>query len=126
MTKPKKVFLGILSLLPLALLVVYLILSVRLFFSMVSNPLEIEDGIFPTNFFFTEMLPSVILAIVMTITNFGLLIFFIIQVVNNRKIDSNERLIWILVLIFAGMVGFPIYWYMRIWKDVAPQPSTQQ
>jgi Phospholipase_D-nuclease N-terminal len=126
MTKPRKVFLGILSLLPLALLVVYLILSVRLFFSMVSNLLEIEDGIFPTNFFFTEMLPSVILAIVMTITNFGLLIFFIIHVVNNRKIDSNERLIWILVLIFAGMVGFPVYWYMRIWKDVAPQPSTQQ
>lgn len=50
--------------------------------------------------------------------SFGLLIYYIIHVVNNKMIDSNERLIGILVFIFANMIGFPIYWYMRIWRKV--------
>jgi hypothetical protein len=50
----------------------------------------------------------------------GLLIYFIIHVINNKTIDSTERIIRILVFIFAGMVGFPVYWYMRIWKAPVP------
>jgi hypothetical protein len=34
--------------------------------------------------------------------------------------DGTERVIWILVFLFAGLVGYPIYWYMRVWKEGTP------
>jgi Phospholipase_D-nuclease N-terminal len=126
MTKSKKMFLGALSLLPLLLMVVYLVLAMNMFFSMIRHPLEIENGQFPPALFLEGMLPALLVGIVMGIASIGLLIYFIIHVVNNKNIDGNERLIWILVLIFAGMIGFPVYWYMRIWKDPLPQPSLQK
>jgi len=48
------------------------------------------------------------------------LIFYIIHAINNKAIDSNERIIWILIFIFAGMIGFPVYWFMRIWQTKEP------
>ena len=51
-------------------------------------------------------------------------IYYIIQVVNNQALDSTERIIWILVFIFAGMIGYPVYWYMRIWKVYPPSGTT--
>ena len=51
----------------------------------------------------------------------GLLIYFIINAINNKAVDSTERIVWILVFVFAGTIGFPLYWYMRIWK--APLPA---
>jgi hypothetical protein len=123
MTKSKKIFLGALSLLPLVLMVVYIVLAMSMFFSMIRHPLEMEEGNFPPDLFFRGMLPAIIVGLVMAVASFGLLIYFIIHVVNNKNIDGNERLIWILVLIFAGMIGFPVYWYMRIWNDPLPQPS---
>ena len=47
----------------------------------------------------------------------GLLIFFIMHLLRHKALDSTERIIWILVFLFAGIIGYPIYWYMRIWKD---------
>lgn len=66
---------------------------------------------------FEAFMPIFIMAIVMSMLSLGLLIFFIMHLVRNKKIDSTERIIWILVLLFAGIIGYPIYWYMRIWKE---------
>ena len=64
-----------------------------------------------------ENIGSIIaVALLMVITNLGALIYFIIHAVNNPATDSTERIVWILVFIFAGVIGFPVYWYMRIWK----------
>jgi len=45
------------------------------------------------------------------------LVFFIIHMINNKKLDSTERLVWILVFLFAGVIGYPVYWYLRIWTE---------
>jgi hypothetical protein len=66
---------------------------------------------------FSTIGPLVILGFGMGILSLGLLIFFIMHLLRNKVMDSTERIIWILVFLFAGIVGYPIYWYMRVWKS---------
>ena len=69
-----------------------------------------------------ERIAGMVAAIILlAMCSLGLLVYFIIHSINNKAIDSTERIIWVLIFIFAGMIGFPVYWYMRIWK--APLPS---
>ncbi|CAN5578674.1 hypothetical protein BH10ACI2_BH10ACI2_21780 [soil metagenome] len=46
----------------------------------------------------------------------GLTVFYIIHAVKNLKLDSNMRIVWILLFFFGGMIAHPIYWYLEIWK----------
>ena len=63
------------------------------------------------------LLQSLFLVFGMGILSIGLLIFFIMHLLRHKALDSTERIIWILVFLFAGIIGYPIYWYMRVWKD---------
>lgn len=67
--------------------------------------------------FFKNMIGTIILLMIAGLSTLGLLIYYIIHVVNNIVIDSNEKIIWILIFIFISMVGFPVYWYLRIWNQ---------
>ena len=113
MSRSSKLFIGILSFLPIILLLVFLFM---LF------------GMFPTFFqwdkydpapqeVFSAFAPLFFLGFAMGILSIGLLIFFIMHLLRHKALDSTERIIWILVFLFAGIVGYPIYWYMRVWKD---------
>ena len=62
-------------------------------------------------------------AIIMGLVSLGLLVYFLIHSINNPAVHKDERLMWILMFIFIGMISMPIYWYMRIWK-VSGQPLT--
>ena len=66
---------------------------------------------------FATMTPLIITGILTGVLSLGLLVFFIIHMINNKKLDSTERLVWILVFLFAGVIGYPVYWYMRIWTE---------
>jgi hypothetical protein len=74
-------------------------------------------------YMFANFYPVVASGILMAFASLGLLIYYLIHAINNKQIDSTERLIWVLVFIFAGTIGFPIYWYLRIWKEPDLVPS---
>ncbi len=66
---------------------------------------------------------SAILALVFSLVtpimllSFGclaLLIFYIVHAVSNKKLETAERLLWILLFIFFGIIAFPVYWLIRI------------
>ncbi len=71
----------------------------------------------------------VIFFLVHMITIFGslaLTVFYIVHAVKNQRLDSNMRIVWIILFFFGGMVAEPIYWYLEIWKpkgenNTAPQ-----
>ena len=116
MSRSGKIILGVLSFLPFVFLLGYFVWFIGLFVAMLgvagnANPAEMP------HYFLGNMVWMIILVVLMAIFSFGLLIYYIVHVVNNKAIDSNERLVWILVFIFANMIGFPIYWYMRIWRN---------
>jgi uncharacterized membrane protein len=113
MSRSSKLFLGLLSFLPI-------ILGATIAFRVISMiPSFIEwDHYEPDPYeVFGVLQPIFIIGIIAALLSIFLLIFFIMHLVRNKKVDSTERIIWILVFLLAGGIGYPIYWYMRIWKD---------
>ena len=124
MSKSGKIVLGALSFLPFVFVLGYFVWFIGLFINMMGTAGgDYEHPGETPAYFFGNMIWMVIWVALMAIFSFGLLIYYIIHVVNNKVIDSNERLVWILVFIFANMMGYPIYWYMRIWRE-APGSNT--
>ena len=114
MSRNNKMILGIFSLFPIILLIIYFIL----FYSFFSYLIDQGYGYEPDpREFFRAFMPLLILVLVKVLIVITLLIIFIIDLVNNKKLDSTERIIWILAFIFVGFIAFPLYWYMRIWRD---------
>lgn len=112
MSRSRKIFLGILSVLPFILFALYIAFFLKYFLPMFRHQQNLDpEGMF------AQLFPIIAVGVLMALTSFALLIYYIIHAVNNKRLDSSERIIWILVFLFAGMVGFPIYWYMRIWKE---------
>ena len=113
MSRSSKAFIGVLSFLPIILLIVLLVMFLRMF------PAFFEwDHNEPTpQEVFITFGPLFILGVIMGLLSLGLLVFFIMHLVRNKNMDGTERVIWVLVFLFAGLVGYPIYWYMRVWKD---------
>jgi uncharacterized membrane protein len=117
MTKQSKILSGILSFLPILLFVVYIVMFISSMIGVVAHADTFEND--PLSLFsnFAGMLISIILLAVFALIG---LIYFLIHVINNKQLADNERIIWVLVFVFAGMIGYPIYWYMRIWKAENP------
>jgi hypothetical protein len=54
--------------------------------------------------------------ILVSLLSLALLIFYIVHAATNKKLESIEQLMWILLFVFFGIIAFPIYWMMRIWN----------
>ncbi len=116
MSKNKKILIGILSCLPLLLTGFYIYQVIVFFWNFIKEANQVgrtEELIFGD---ILQMAGIGLSALLLGILSLGVLIYFIIQVINNTQINSDERIIWILVFIFLGMFTFPLYWYLRIWK----------
>lgn len=57
-----------------------------------------------------------IISMLFALISFGLMIFYIIHVVQDSSATSNDRILWIILLIFFSNFVLPFYWYFRIWK----------
>jgi hypothetical protein len=121
MTKSKKIWLGFLSVVPLLsgfALIIYM------FTTFTTLPFwELDNGEAPPPWFIDRMISFFIVAMVLLLIHLGLLIYFIVHVMNNPQVKSEERIIWILVFIFVNSVGFPIYWAIRIWPSPKPESN---
>ena len=92
--------LGLLAFLPLA---VYLILLTTFF-----SPAFFHNGAILNS----QYLPFLVFAVPLV---WGTLIYYIIHAHKNEKIsERSKKFIWILALIFAGIITLPIYWYKYI------------
>lgn len=46
----------------------------------------------------------------------ALMPFYIVLAVKNEQMDSNMRLVWIILLCMIGLFANPAYWYLHVWK----------
>jgi hypothetical protein len=117
MSKNKKIIIGIFSILPFLLFVFYLVSMISFFIyffrDVAVNGERPEDMIFSG---MADMVGMIVTMVLLGLLSLGVMVYFIIHTINNQLITGEERLVWILVFIFVGMVSFPIYWYMRIWR----------
>lgn len=109
MARASRIWLGIFTFLPLALIIAYLVT-----FGVLVKDVLISDRLsVPV---FNSMFWLFLVMLAMGILSFGLLIYYIMHVMNS-KTDSNEKLIWILLFFVGNIMAFPVYWYFRIWKE---------
>jgi Phospholipase_D-nuclease N-terminal len=113
MSRGSKLFVGLVSFLPLVFLIVFCFM----FFNLIPEIIRWEDHDPDPYSVFETIRPVFMIGMIIALVSLGLLVFFIIHMINNKNIETGERVIWILVFLFAGVVGYPIYWYMRVWKD---------
>jgi uncharacterized membrane protein len=111
MSKNTKIAVGILTVLPLIGIFFYIGFIFR-FIMTIQNSDSAPD---------TEVLKNIFivatLLIVSILLNIGLLVFYIVHAVNNKKLESNERVMWVLLFVFISTIAFMIYWVLRIWQD---------
>lgn len=69
---------------------------------------------------FAAVFVFMMIAVVLSL---GLLIYYIMHVLNNPKLQGNDQLMWLIIIIFANMIGYAIYWYVKIWKDEDQEPK---
>ncbi len=123
MNKSKKIWIGILSFLPLLFSAILLIYMFTAFLPAI---FELDrhgnDDIAPA-LFFSRFMPFILLCIFLGILHLCLMIYFIINAINNTRVKSEERIIWVLVFIFTSSIGFPIYWGIRIWPEEKPESN---
>lgn len=122
MSKTGKILLGIVTFIPTALFITYILFCFTLFTSIFHQATEHpgQPPEFMMNYFGGLML-IIGLAIISSI---GLLIFYLIHIINNPRLDNTERLIWVLIVIFANAIGYIVYFFMRIAS--VPQKTAYQ
>lgn len=113
MSNNSKIITGIFSFLPLILFLVMIPTLIGLIPQFIEWDKQ-EPDIYEV---FRTMGPFLIMIIISGLFSLGLLIFFIIHLINNKTIENGEKIVWIFVFLFVSMVGYPIYWYLRIWKE---------
>ena len=117
MSKNKKILIGIFSILPLLLFVVYMVSMVSFFihfFREIAINGEDPEDLFYSGF--GNMAGMIVTMVLLGLLSLAVMVYFLVHAINNQSLNSDERLVWILVFIFVGMVGFPIYWYLRVWS----------
>ncbi|HZH69509.1 MAG TPA: PLDc N-terminal domain-containing protein [Flavobacteriaceae bacterium] len=115
MSQSKKIFLGILTFLPLVLLLVYFFIFSKFFFAMVGsaadNPFHQDEMpvMFFANFFWMFVLIGL-----SALISLGIMIYYIIHANKNPRLDSNQKIMWTLILIFVNSIGSIVYYFMEI------------
>lgn len=117
MKKSTKVLLGIASIWPF----IYIPLFFLAIFSLVifgAPPGQKPPDSFPL--IFLVIFPIHILSV------FGMLaakVYYIVNVFKNPRVEKDKQLMWVLLLVFAGMFAEPVYWYLNIWRDAPGAPQ---
>lgn len=126
MSRTKKVIIGTIAFLPLFLVICILVFGFSLMFNSIrTESLLQENGSnMITEYWnlegFFALAAFIIIAIILQLV---LLIYFIIHIINNKRVKNEERIIWVLLFIFVSTIAYPIYWGIRIWPDEKPESN---
>ena len=124
MNQSGKIALGIITVVPLILAAIIVSSTIGMVLDIVET---MPDHGEPEPFLlFGDMFYLVGLTSITGLLAFALMIYYIIHAINNKRLDKNLQVIWILILIFASGIGTIIYWYLNIWKESPPSPQVTQ
>ncbi|HVD98506.1 MAG TPA: hypothetical protein VNB90_09910 [Cytophagaceae bacterium] len=119
MSKTGKILTGILAFLPLIVFILMIVLFfgliVAFFSALLPDPsayvAQSPDAMIGS---FVGFFAGIFLLVVLAVFK---LIYFLIHILSNQKLSNDEKLLWVIIGIFIGSIGFPVYWYLKIWKD---------
>jgi hypothetical protein len=112
MTKNKKILLGIFTFLPAVFVMAYVFIFLKFFFSSMGSPQF--DPYVNEEYFFGNLVLLILLIFAAMIFGLGMMIYYIIHANKNPKFDSNQKLLWILILVLTSFLGNIIYYFVEI------------
>lgn len=120
MSKFAKVLLGIFTFLPLVFLISYIGLFVSFIVKMAALSTTQDAEYSPNDslpFFQENMIILVSLILLILVSSLGLLIYYIVHIMNNPTLKKNntQQLVWALILLFGGFIGGIVYYFMEIY-----------
>ncbi len=115
MTQNKKILLGVLTFLPILFFIWYF----YTIFSFIGGLSEFGPGDMNENEIFSSMMLKMFLPIgLMMLTSLGLLVYYIVDIFslnpNFKTENSNNKIAWTLVVLFAGFIGMYVYFFIEI------------
>lgn len=114
LSKQQKTLLGILHFLPIIGIIAYIWFFFSFFFNNI-QALENHDPNVPPTEFLSGFFGAFLILIITLIIALGIKIFDIVHLVKSNKNDtSNKILIWILLLVFTGIIGEIVYYFIEI------------
>jgi hypothetical protein len=48
---------------------------------------------------------------------FALTAFYIVYLFRTDRVPQDKKALWAVVLFFANIFAFPVFWYLYIWKE---------
>lgn len=114
MSKNSRIVLGAASLLPS----IYLILFVGFILYNVFLVEKPSANLIPVVYALLKV------HVIMIFWTFALLAFYLISLKRNSFLSRDQKIMWIILFIVAGLISLPIYWYIHIWRqnETSPQP----
>ena len=121
MSKAQKTLYGIIAFLPI-IMGIFLVIEI---FSSISEfiPSSAYDKPNPKAVF-DALMPFFGLALIAGLLSLTNIILYIVHVVNNKNVTSNERTMWILLFIFVNGISEPIYFLIRIVNEKPKEEGT--
>lgn len=124
MKKSTKIWLGILTFLPLLFVLIFFIGLATVLITQIPE-LERNTGEFPA-VFLGSFFGVLLLLFFGALIHFGVMIYYIVHVSSNSKNESTKVIMWILLLIFVGTIGNIVYYFLEIYPLDNVENSTPQ
>jgi hypothetical protein len=128
-SKPVKVLIGIATVWYLFYLVLFGIWVLILFGYVAMSLLARGGQMSDLETLFTLGLPLEIIIPVhlcSLLLEIGLLIFYLVHIIKNPKVDNTFRVLFILGHLFLPFIVMPVYYYLYIWLESPPEWARAQ
>ncbi len=118
LSRPVRIWLGIASFLPFLTIGLMVLAFIGTAFLMVAA--GNNHSFLPWPFFL--MFPVVIF---INLLYMGLMVFYIIHIINSSRVPHDQQALWVLLLFFLNFLVMPVYWYLYIWREPRGSLGTQ-
>jgi Phospholipase_D-nuclease N-terminal len=115
----KSIVLGLVSFAPLVAFAGALV-SFLLIFLRLKNALDEPFGAFGPEAAGLDSGFALDMAFVMVAAVASIVAFvaLVVDALTNPTITPDQRVLWVVVLLFVNIVGFPVYWYIVHWRPL--------
>jgi NADH:ubiquinone oxidoreductase subunit 6 (subunit J) len=112
MKKSTKIWLGILTFLPMFLIFAYIF---YIFTAFIPTAMRLEDSHQEVPMELFQSISVMILFIVLAIIiKMGIMIYYIVHASNNPKNENNTKIMWIVLLVLVGTISSIVYYFLEI------------
>lgn len=113
MKRGAKLLLGVLSFMPLALLIIYVGLMIPKIADLIAMQ-QLQPPQASATYFLSHFSSLLLLVIVSLIINISLIIYYLLHLITRTNASNGEKALWIVIFAFVSIIALPIYFFAHI------------